>query len=112
MHSQEQNEHINQIKKFFIYQELKLITFSLFRLVHIGAMSGSSQPEAGASDPGGTVQKVSQRAERAGRTPEDSVSAAGPGVQKNTTQTYRTMKCVNKVEENVTNLILKNNKQN
>lgn len=47
-------------------------------------MSGGGQSEAGASDPGGAGQEVSQRAERAGRTPEDSVPAAGPGLCTNT----------------------------
>ncbi len=47
-------------------------------------MSGGDQSEAGVSDPAGTGQEVSERAERAGNTPEDRVPAAGAGEPSNT----------------------------
>ena len=54
-----------------------------------GPLSGGGQSEAGVSDPGGAGQEVSHRAETAGRTPEDSVSAAGAGEPTDTVHTYR-----------------------
>lgn len=58
-------------------------------MVDAGPVSGGGQSEAGVSDPGGAGQEVSWRAERAGRTPEHSVPAAGPGQLSTLSQTHK-----------------------